>query len=106
MPRHETWRRFRKDTTFYDATEGLGIPEIEGEQFLPEGTFAQGPFWLHNLRLSWRAQNGRIELAGWVRNIADRPYKSFAFDASTFSNTTIYFVGDPRTYGASLIVNF
>ncbi len=79
---------------------------MDGNQFLPEGTFAQEAFWLHNLRLSWRTPSGRIELAGWIRNIADRPYKSFAFDASTFQRTSIYFVGDPRTYGVSLVVNF
>jgi outer membrane receptor protein involved in Fe transport len=94
------------DTTFYDSTAGRGQGDEFGEQFLPEDTIAQGPYWLHNLRLSWRAPNERIEVAGWVRNIENTPYKTFAFDGSNFQATTIYFVGDPRTYGISLIFNF
>ena len=35
-----------------------------------------------------------------------RAYKTFAFDGSNFQATTIYFVGDPRTVGASIAVNF
>jgi len=41
-----------------------------------------------------------------VRNLGNEGYKKFAFDGSTFNNTTIYTVGDPRTYGVTLIVNF
>ena len=41
-----------------------------------------------------------------MRNIADTPYKTFAFDGSTFTETTLYFVGDPRTYGGTVVVNF
>jgi outer membrane receptor protein involved in Fe transport len=94
------------DTTYYDATQGRGIPNVQNVQFMPEETIAQPDFWLHNFRLSYRSPDGRFELAGWVRNIADEAYKTFAFDGSTFNNTSIYFVGDPRTYGGTLIVNF
>ncbi len=94
------------DITFYDATAGRGIRNLSGDQFLPEGTIGQEAFWLHNLRLSWRTPNGRIELAAWIGNIENTAYKTFAFDASSFRKTTIYFVGDPRTYGVSLVVNF
>jgi iron complex outermembrane receptor protein len=94
------------DTTYYDATQGRGIPNVQNVQFMPEETIAQPDFWLHNVRLSYRSPDGRFELAGWVRNIADEAYKTFAFDGSTFNNTSIYFVGDPRTYGGTLIVNF
>jgi len=94
------------DTTYYDATEGRGIPNAAGEEFLPPDTIAQRPFWLHNFRLSWRPPIGQIEVAGWVRNITNKAYKTFAFDGSTFNNTSIYFVGDPRTYGASVAITF
>jgi iron complex outermembrane receptor protein len=94
------------DTTFYDPTEGRGLGDEDGDQFLPEDTIAQPAFWLHNLRLAWRAPNDRIEVAAWVRNLENKAYKTFAFDASNFQATTIYFVGDPRTYGISLVVNF
>jgi outer membrane receptor protein involved in Fe transport len=98
------------DTTFFDATEGRGIPNVDNVEFLPEDTIAQPAFWLHNLRLSYRPPGTAFgtawEIAGWVRNLTDESYKTFGFDASTFNNTSIYFVGDPRTYGGTLTVNF
>jgi hypothetical protein len=94
------------DTTYYDATEGRGIPNVENILFLPEDTIAQPSFWLHNFRLAYRPPSGRFEIAGWVRNLTDEVVKTFAFDGSTFNRTSIYFVGDPRTYGATLVVNF
>jgi outer membrane receptor protein involved in Fe transport len=94
------------DTTFYDATEGRGIPNVQNVEFLPEDTIAQPAFWLHNLRLSYRPPGVPIEIAAWVRNLTNEAYKTFGFDGSTFTNTSIYFVGEPRTYGATLTVNF
>jgi outer membrane receptor protein involved in Fe transport len=94
------------DITYYDPTEGVGLGNEEGFKFLPSDTIAQKAFWLHNMRLSWRAPGGRFEIAGWIRNLEDTAYKTFAFDGSTFRKTTIYFVGDPRTYGLSTTVSF
>jgi iron complex outermembrane receptor protein len=94
------------DTTYFDATEGRGIENADGVEFLPEDTIAQPSFWLHNVRLAYRPPGGRVELAGWVRNLTDTPYKTFAFDGSTFNRTTIYFVGDPRTYGGTVTINW
>jgi len=94
------------DTTYFDATEGRGIGDPNGNQFLPEDTIAQRPYWLHNLRLSWRSPDGRIELAAWVRNLTNEAYKTFAVDVSSFLSTTLYFVGDPRTFGGTLLINF
>jgi hypothetical protein len=38
----------------------------------------------------------------------DEVYKTFAFDVSgiTLNATTIHFLGEPRTYGLGLTVNF
>jgi outer membrane receptor protein involved in Fe transport len=94
------------DTTYYDATEGRGLGDQFGNKFLPEDTIGQPAFWLHNLRLAWRAPSGQVEVAGWVRNLTNQAYKTFAFDGSNFQSTTIYFVGDPRTVGASIAVSF
>jgi iron complex outermembrane receptor protein len=94
------------DTTYFDATEGSGIPNSRNVNFLPKNTIAQPAFWLHNIRLGYRPASGRFEIAGWVRNFTDETVKAFAFDGSTFNDTTIYFVGDPRTYGVTLNVNF
>jgi len=94
------------DTTYYDATEGRGIPNTDEILVLPEDTIAQRAFWLHNVRLSYRPPGGRIELAGWVRNLTNKAYKTFGFDGSSFQATSIYFVGDPRTYGGTLTINW
>jgi iron complex outermembrane receptor protein len=94
------------DTTYFDATEGRGIPNVQNINFLPKDTIAQPSFWMHNFRLGYQPSSGRFEIAGWVRNFTDKEVKSFAFDGSTFTDTTIYFVGDPRTYGITAIFNF
>lgn len=94
------------DKTFFDQTKGNGIGNLLGEQFLPDNTIGQEAFWLHNMRVSWRSSDDRLELAGWIRNIENKRFKTFAFDATNFQNTTIFFVGDPRTYGLSLGIKF
>ena len=35
--------------------------------------------------LAYRPAGGRFELAGWVRNLTNEAYKTFAFDGSTFN---------------------
>jgi len=94
------------DKSYYDASKGVGLGDENGNYFLPNSTIAQDPFWVHNIRLAWRAPGGRVEIAGWGRNLTNEAYKTFAFDGSTFRRTTIYYVGDPRTYGGSLVVTF
>ncbi|HXK22156.1 MAG TPA: TonB-dependent receptor [Myxococcota bacterium] len=94
------------DTTYFDPSKGRGVGDLNGNKFLPSDTIAQQPFWIHNIRVGWRSPDQRIEVAGWVRNLANQEYKTFAFDGSTFRSTTIYYIGDPRTYGASLFFTF
>ncbi len=94
------------DDAFFDASEGLGNPNILGERFLPEFSIGQRAYWLHNLRVTWKSVDGLISVAGWVRNLENKAYKTFAFDASAFQKTTVYFVGNPRTMGASITVTF
>ena len=100
------WDGAWTDDTNYDATNSKGIPDSQGKQFLPEHTVGQRAYWLHNLRLSYRTPGGNVEVAGWVRNLEDYAYKSFAFDASDFNLTTIYFVGEPRTFGMTVTTTF
>jgi outer membrane receptor protein involved in Fe transport len=94
------------DTTYYDPSKGRGLGDFQGNKFLPKNTVAQPPYWIHNLRLGWRSPDERVEIAGWVRNLTNQSYKTFAFDGSTFRNTSIYYVNEPRTYGGSLQVTF
>jgi iron complex outermembrane receptor protein len=94
------------DITYYNAQQGQGIPNLQQVQFLPKGTTAQDAYWLHNARIAYRTPDGRLEIAAWGRNLEDKVVKAFAFDGSVFQATTIYFVGDPRTYGGTVTVTF
>jgi outer membrane receptor protein involved in Fe transport len=92
--------------TNYDATNGRGIPNFEGEQFLPKYTIGQRSYWIHNIRLAYRTPSGGVEIAAWVRNVENFVYKNYAVDATIFNQTTIFFVGQPRTFGLSLSTSF
>ncbi|MEE2672160.1 MAG: TonB-dependent receptor [Myxococcota bacterium] len=92
--------------SFFDASAGKGSKNNQLINFMPEGTTGQRAYWLHNVRLTYVDPTGTIELAAWARNLTNQIYKTFAFDGSTFRETTIYFTGDPRTYGVSLGVRF
>jgi len=93
------------DTNF-GAQNSRGVPNFDGDQFLPDNTIGQRAYWLHNLNLTYSVPSGGVQLIGWVRNVADKAYKNFAFDASTFTQTTIFYLGEPRTYGMTLHASF
>jgi outer membrane receptor protein involved in Fe transport len=94
------------DKTFFDQSKGRGLGNVFNQRFLPDNTIGQEAFWLHNMRVGWRSADDRIQLAGWIRNIENKRFKTFAFDATSFQSTTIFFVGDPRTYGLSFSIKF
>jgi iron complex outermembrane receptor protein len=100
------WDGAWKDKTYYDSTEGKGLPNRAGQTFLPRTTIGQQAFWLHNLRLAYLTPDESIEVAGWVRNVANDTYKTFAADLTTFQRTTLFFVGDPRTFGVTTSIRF
>jgi iron complex outermembrane receptor protein len=92
--------------TYFDATEGQGIPNEQGLIWMPENAIAQPAYWLHNIYVGYRPPSGNIEIGGWCRNLTDEVYRTFAFDASNFTNTTIHLLGTPRTYGLTFSVDF
>jgi outer membrane receptor protein involved in Fe transport len=102
------WDGAWKAKTYYDSTEGRGLPNRPPDQqiFLPKNTIGQQALWIHNVRLAYLTPDESIEVAGWVRNVSNETYKSFAADLTTFQRTTLYFVGDPRTFGVTTSVRF
>lgn len=100
------WDGTWKDITYFDPSEGRGGPNENDDLILPEETIGQGSFWLHNLRLSYYTPDETIEVAGWIRNVEDATYKAFAADITAFTNTTLFFVGQPRTYGVTMSLRF
>jgi iron complex outermembrane receptor protein len=100
------WDGTWKDVTYFDASEGRGGPNKDQIHILPKDTIAQEAFWIHNLRLAYHTPDESIEVALWMRNVENRTYKSFAADVTAFQKTTLFFVGDPRTYGVTTSIRF
>jgi iron complex outermembrane receptor protein len=63
---------------------------------------SQPGYWLHNARLAYRTPGGRIEVAGWVRNITDEQYVIDVFDLTLQFQTFLQVWGDPRMYGLNV----
>ncbi len=91
---------------FFDPSEGRGTLDREGNAVLPEHALGQSAYWIHNVSLSYRTPIENIEVRGWVRNLLDTRYKTFAFDASSFSGAVLNFVGDPRSAGVDLTITW
>lgn len=100
------WDGTWKDDTYFDATEGRGLPNEDLVPILPDNTIGQEAYWIHNIRLAYISPDEGIEVAAWVRNVEDKVYKAFAADLTQFQKTTLYFVGDPRTFGVTTTVRF
>jgi outer membrane receptor protein involved in Fe transport len=91
---------------FFDPYEGRGTPNNSGGTFLPKYSTGQRRYWIHNVRLGYRVPEGNIEIAGWCHNVTNEVYKTYGFDATTFSGVLLNFVGEPRTYGLDFTVRF
>jgi outer membrane receptor protein involved in Fe transport len=63
---------------------------------------SQDPYWVHSARLAYRTPDERIEVAGWVENFLDEPYKIDAFDLTREYNSITEVWSDPRTFGITL----
>lgn len=88
------------DDVYFDASEGVGRPLGIATE-LPKFAVGQRAYLLHNVRLSYRLPNDRIEISGWVRNLTDERYKTYVADATASIESLLNWVGEPRTYGVS-----
>ncbi|MBW2231413.1 MAG: TonB-dependent receptor, partial [Deltaproteobacteria bacterium] len=88
---------------FFDPTEGVGTPQ-SGE--FPAFAIGQRSHVLHNLRVAYQLPGGNIEIATWVRNLTDFHYKTYVADASPSVGGLLNWIGDPRTWGVSVRVDF
>jgi hypothetical protein len=73
----------------------------------------QGAYGLLNARIGIGAPDGKWTFEVWGQNLADKGYFQVAFDAPFqglavpgFNNQIDSFVGDPRTFGATIRVKF
>ncbi|MCP4906770.1 MAG: TonB-dependent receptor [bacterium] len=100
------WDFSWSDQIYFDPSEGRGTPSVTGLFFLPQGTIGQNPLLLQNFRLTYSDLDGRLEIAGWVRNLTNELYKTLSFDATGGPGLVGNLVGDPRTYGLSVKLTF
>jgi iron complex outermembrane receptor protein len=62
----------------------------------------QSGYTLINARVGLTGGEGRWEVSGWIRNLANRLYVSQAYDNYPGIFPSSWFYGDPRTYGLSV----
>ena len=74
----------------------------------PQGVelLSQPAYWLFGARLAYRTPDEKIEVAGWVDNLADEQYLVDVFDLTRQFRTILQVYGDPRTFGATISYRF
>jgi len=103
-------------TRWDSATEIMGVHpfaqfdfsfQSDVEFVLPNEPGAnEEAFWLLNARAGFVTSDQRWEVAGWIRNLTDKTYRTDVFGAgSTFLPGRILH-GDPRLFGGSVSYSF
>src|SRR5262249_25162731 len=92
-----SWR----SNAYFDASSGRGALVN-----FHDGTFAQKPYWVLNSALTWRSQDKRFEVIGWVHNLTNTYYKTQSFDLSRGDQLILDAYADPRTYGLTATIHF
>jgi iron complex outermembrane receptor protein len=90
-----------KDEINFDACSGRGT-----RCNFPVGYFGEQPYWLFNAALTWRSEDERFELMGWVHNFTDQLYKTQNFDLSEGIGVILDAYAEPRTYGITATISF
>jgi len=90
-----------KDDIYFDSSSGTGA-----YLNFPESYFGQEAFWIHNASLSWRSENDRFEVTGWVHNFLDQHYKTSSDDLSQGLGYILNAWADPRTYGVTVSLSY
>jgi len=73
-----------------------------------EKRLGDDPRWLLHTRLAWADVNERYELALWMRNVTDEPYRLTAIDLTDpeVLGQVSYVFDEPRTFGVSFQLRF
>jgi len=85
------------DTVFIDDHyfDAFNSPQAEQESY-----------WVSNARLGFRSEDERLNVALWVKNLADEEYTTLRLNLASTFNTTYNHRGRPRTYGLELSYSF
>ncbi len=95
----------------FDALAGNIALQVDGvyydEHYLEvsngAGTF-QDAYGAHNARISWSGMEDNLRISGWVKNVTDEEYKSYALDLGILGATATY--APPRMYGMTAGYHF
>lgn len=82
---------------FQDGTSG---------PFLEDPYTQQNGYWLANARVSYAFDDGKWELAGWIRNITGKQYYLDEFNLQNPFGFIQGIIGQPRTIGAEVDYRF
>jgi len=66
----------------------------------------QGGYWTENARVSYALEEGRWEVAGYVRNLSNKKYFIDKFDLTNPFGLVQGIMGTPRSYGVELNYRF
>ncbi|WP_165799470.1 TonB-dependent receptor [Sphingomonas oleivorans] len=90
-----------------DATNINPAPFLAGaaERALVRDSFSQKPLWLGDARVAYRFDASGLEIAGWVKNLTDRAYRTNSF-GMFFNRSISIYPGERRTYGLSAAYRF
>jgi len=61
---------------------------------------------LVSTRLAWATMDGKLEVAGWVRNVTDEVYRVTAINLIGVLSQINYAIAEPRTYGITGTIKF
>jgi len=62
-------------------------------------------YWVSDARLQWTTPNDHIQLAVFVNNFANKEYRTYTFDFSSFGFNQVAY-GAPRWFGGSISYNY
>ena len=93
------------DDVYFDASEGRGNPDSEGNFRISDNMVGEEAYWLHGVGVDYVPRDMPILVSAWVRNLENEGYRNFTADLN-FLDTTIHFIGEPRTYGVTVRVDF
>lgn len=99
----------------YKVEVGPGVLELQANANYKSFVFfdvsnndyaTQGGYWSENARVSYALEEGRWEVAGYVRNLSNKKYFIDKFDLTNPFGLVQGIMGTPRSYGVELNYRF
>lgn len=69
-------------------------------------TATENGFTVHDARLTFETADGKVQVAGWIKNIFNETYKVYIQDLSSLANFTYRPRSRPREFGVQLSYRF